>query len=331
MEANQSDPSRAIRVYVISGSVVFISALVYYLTYRTQLPWPGYLFNPEYLPQTRSGDITQGTYPSFAFTLSIGLFCLAMFKQGRQRAATAVFGVWVVGLVHEITLGTFSPLDLVAGSTGALIVLAILFLARRSIDSETNRVQLSELNRHAFRDRCKFTALMIVSATLATGTSSYEPRDSRECITYDENGICIERRITASPVYLSYAALRSAVKMSGPRELNSVSRVYLYKSMLFVNERNEGIHIIDNRFPASPERIGFIEIPGNTEISIRDDYLYADSYIDLVTLDLSNIENITEIAREQDIFPYNSRQNIPDNVNLTGTIDSTRGVITGYQ
>jgi len=77
--------------------------------------------------------------------------------------------------------------------------------------------------------------------------------------------------------------------------------------------------------------LGFIEIPGNTEVAIREDNLYADSYIDLVTIDVSDIVNIREIARSEDSFPYNARQNIPGNINLVGAIDSSRGVVVGYQ
>ena len=131
---------------------------------------------------------------------------------------------------------------------------------------------------------------------------------------------------------MSYAELRSSVRMGPIRELSAVNRIYLYKSLILINERNEGIHIIDNRFPASPQQIAFIEIPGNTEISVKDDYLYADSYVDLVTLNLADTDNIVEVAREQDIFPYDAFQNIPYNVDFDfGVVDSSNGVVVGYK
>lgn len=331
MEMNQSCTARTTRAYWLSGSLVFVSALVYYLLYRTQLPWPGYLLNLESTPLAHTGDLSRGAYPSFAFTLSIGLISIAIFKLDKVRVCTAVWCIWSVGLLHEVALGTFSQVDVVAGTVGALIPLVFILNSKQPAETETVKFAQVKPSRFNAIERLKLGALIVVSATLATGTSEYDPVNRSECLNYDENGICVATRTTASPVYLSYADLRSAVKMTGPRELNSVSRIYLYESMLFVNERNEGIHIVDNRFPASPNRIGFIEIPGNTEISIRDKNLYADSYVDLVTLDLTNIENITEISREQSIFPYNSLQNIPDNIRLVGVIESERGVVVGYQ
>jgi len=331
MELNQSCSARATRAYCAVGSLVFVSALVYYFLYRTQLPWPGYLLNLESAPFLHIGDFTKGAYPSFAFTLSIGLIAIGSYKLHKVRASTAVLSVWAVGLLHEVSLGTFTQVDVVAGTVGALIPLVCIFISKQRLETETGNFALVKPSRFNAIERLKLSALIVVSATLATATSEYEPKQRVDCISYDENGVCIASTITASPVFMSYADLRSAVKMSGPRELKSVSRIYLYESMLFVNERNAGIHIIDNRFPSSPERIGFIEIPGNTEINIKDNNLYADSYIDLVTLDLTDIENITEIAREESIFPYDSRQNIPDNVRLAGVIDSERGVVVGYQ
>ena len=326
MELKQNQTTQKTRCYLLFGVLVFLSAIGYYLLFREQLPWPGYLLNFNYAPLAHLSDLSRGAYPSFAFTLSLGLIAIGLFKLDKIRSVTALFGIWFIGVLHEVMLGTFSALDIIAGSIGVLIPLLLIITARQQT---VRRTQTD--NRFTFNERLKLSALMLVSATLATGTSQYGPTDSDYCTQFDENGTCVERSSIASPVYMSYAELRSAVKMTPPKEMTSVNRIYLYQSMLFVNDRNNGIHVIDNRFPNRPERIGFIEIPGNTEISIREDNLYADSYIDLVTLDLRNTANIIEIARQEAIFPYNARQNIPNNIRLTNDIDSANGVVVGYQ
>ena len=56
--------------------------------------------------------------------------------------------------------------------------------------------------------------------------------------------------------------------------------------------------------PADPENMGFIEIPGNVDIAIKNNTLYADSYVDLVAIDISDIENPEEVNRVEDVFPY---------------------------
>lgn len=336
MEMKQAHQVRNGRIYLAAGVVVFFTAIAYYLLFRSQLPWPGYLINTDIASLANFTDFTQGTYPSFAFTLSMGFIALALFNSARNAVALiSVIGIWLVGLLHEVTLGTFSILDLAAGTLGAIVPLMLaLGLLKAPTAKPTYAFSLfgkTSGNSFNLAERLKFTALMLVSATLATGTSAYEPTDADNCLERDENNTCISRSSLANPVYMSYADLRSAVRMTEPRALESVSRIYLYESMLFINDRNKGIHIIDNRFPATPTQIGFIEIPGNTELSIRDDNLYADSYIDLVTLDLSDINNITEIARQENIFPYNARQNIPNNIRLTSDIDSMLGVVVGHQ
>lgn len=57
---------------------------------------------------------------------------------------------------------------------------------------------------------------------------------------------------------------------------------------MYINERFEGIHVIDNRDPSSPQNVAFLDIPGNIDLAVNGDALYADSYVDLVTIDISN-------------------------------------------
>lgn len=134
------------------------------------------------------------------------------------------------------------------------------------------------------------------------------------------------------PVYLSYNELRSSVALLPARELQSIGRIYLYENLFFLNERNQGIHIFDNSNPAKPHNSGFLHIPGNTELAIRDSYLYADSYVDLVTLDLNDVTNIREIDREESVFPWDAYQNVPDGVQFDfSNLDENLGVVIGYE
>ena len=114
-----------------------------------------------------------------------------------------------------------------------------------------------------------------------------------------------------SPIYLSYEDLRSAIKKSDQRDLVNTGKIYFKDGYIFVNEELKGIHIIDNRNPQNPDNIGFIEIPGNVDIAIKDDILYADSYIDLVAIDISDINNPVEVHRVEEVFPYTTSQ--PEN------------------
>ncbi|MBC8172486.1 MAG: hypothetical protein H7X71_01155, partial [Chitinophagales bacterium] len=105
------------------------------------------------------------------------------------------------------------------------------------------------------------------------------------------------------PVYISAEELRAAVKTLPATPLLETGKIYYKSPYLFVNEINKGIHIIDNSNPSMPQNISFINIPGNIDIVVKGNILYADSYIDLVVLDITNPQNISEVSRVIDVFP----------------------------
>ena len=123
---------------------------------------------------------------------------------------------------------------------------------------------------------------------------------------------------------MSYEDLRSAVAVEGPRKMETTGKIYYYAPYLFVNEVNEGIHIIDISNVSAPVITGFINIPGNVDIAMSGTTLYADSYIDLVALDVSNMNAITVVDREQNVFPYRVDEEIDFDV------DETKGVVDSW-
>ncbi|WP_149276775.1 LVIVD repeat-containing protein [Pareuzebyella sediminis] len=88
-----------------------------------------------------------------------------------------------------------------------------------------------------------------------------------------------------------------AVAVTDPVPIENSGKIYAYKNYVFVNDINKGIHVLDNSNPSFPINIAFIKLEGNNDISIKDDRLFADSYGDLVVLDIKNIENIPPAKR----------------------------------
>lgn len=103
-------------------------------------------------------------------------------------------------------------------------------------------------------------------------------------------------------VSLTGAQVRQGVKLEGARALEKPGKIYTKDGYLFINELKEGIHIIDNRDANNPKMVAFLRIPGNGDMAVRDNILYADSYMDLVAFNLSNLTNIREINRVQNVF-----------------------------
>jgi len=115
---------------------------------------------------------------------------------------------------------------------------------------------------------------------------------------------CTETRMFRqyTPVSLTTAQVRMGLNVAPARGLINPGKIYTKDGYLFINELKMGIHIIDNRNPSEPKSVAFVNIPGNGDIAVRGNFLYADSYMDLVTLDISNLADIHEVARTQNVF-----------------------------
>ena len=115
---------------------------------------------------------------------------------------------------------------------------------------------------------------------------------------------CEETRtfIEYQPVYIDEAAIRQDIESSAPKEIENPGKIYSYGKYIFINEKREGLHIIDNSEPTSPQNIGFIEIPGNFDMAIRNNVLYADSYIDLVAVDVTDPTNPDLLCRLESVY-----------------------------
>lgn len=124
--------------------------------------------------------------------------------------------------------------------------------------------------------------------------------------------------IQLEPIYKTEAEIRQEITTEKPRTLKNPGKIYVYGDYLFVNEYNEGIHIINNKNPKNPINISFINILGNVDMAVRDNMLYADHYIDLITLNISNPAAVTVSDVTENAFPALS-------------FDANRGYVVAYK
>lgn len=130
------------------------------------------------------------------------------------------------------------------------------------------------------------------------------------------------------PVYASYEEIRQVQTLS-PQALVSPGKIYVRGNFLFVNDVNKGIHVINNQNPALPEPISFISIPGNVDIAVKDNILYADNATDLVALDISNPGDVKLVKRIMNTFPY---PNFPPHTNVKfECVDPAKGVVVRWE
>jgi len=131
------------------------------------------------------------------------------------------------------------------------------------------------------------------------------------------------------PLYLSYEDLRSSVRVEEGRPLQKPGKIYFKDQYLLINEYREGIHVLDMSDPVQPVKLSFIHIPGNVDMAIRNHILYADSYTDLVLIDMSDPSSPMEMGRSEDLFEYM----LPpyDTDFPLAEIDRDKGVVTGFE
>lgn len=132
-----------------------------------------------------------------------------------------------------------------------------------------------------------------------------------------------------APVYMSYDELRAAIDTEENIPLINPGKIYFKDNYIFVVEELKGIHVFDNVNPASPVKKVFVKIPGVVDISVSGHILYADSFVDLVVLDVADINNIIEVGRVKDVLPYT----VPpvDNEFPTAYIDQKKGVVVNWE
>lgn len=132
-----------------------------------------------------------------------------------------------------------------------------------------------------------FAPLLLMTVLLFVGCSDDDTRNDDLYADY----------LVARPITMTKAEFVNSVDIVAPRPVEQSGKIYAYGDYIFVNDKYKGVHVIDNSDPASPRKVSFIKIAGNVDISVKDNYLYADSLTDLIVIDISDLDNIQIVNR----------------------------------
>jgi hypothetical protein len=105
------------------------------------------------------------------------------------------------------------------------------------------------------------------------------------------------------PVYKTTEEVRANIRSNAARAIERPGKIYIRGSYIFLNEIDMGIHVIDNSNPAQPRNIAFIDIPGNMDIAVKGNMLYADLYTDLVAVDITDPAHAVLKKVVENMFP----------------------------
>lgn len=119
---------------------------------------------------------------------------------------------------------------------------------------------------------------------------------------------CVKDKVTRTytiltPVYESKEVVLANIKNNTSKTIQSPGKIFIYDNYIFLNELDKGVHIIDNTNPSNPVVKAFINIPGNVDIAVKGNTLFADMYTDLLSIDITDPLNVKLLKNVPNIFP----------------------------
>lgn len=103
-------------------------------------------------------------------------------------------------------------------------------------------------------------------------------------------------------VKVSREQLEGSVELKAPQPVLKSGKIYIKGDLMFITEVNAGFHVFNYADPANPVAMAYIKIPGATDLAVRNNNLYINQAVDLVTLNYAN-NTLTETGRRRNVFP----------------------------
>lgn len=124
------------------------------------------------------------------------------------------------------------------------------------------------------------------------------------CIFYNNEPEDFEPVAYYNPVIMERTEFEESVEVLPPSTIIKAGKIYIKDNFTFINDVNRGFHVYNYTDATNPVAIAFIKIPGATDLAIRDNVLYINQAVDLVTLLFDTSANaLNVIDRERNVFP----------------------------
>lgn len=106
------------------------------------------------------------------------------------------------------------------------------------------------------------------------------------------------------PIIVKRTDFEKNVLIEDAKDVSESSKIYIIDSLIFVNDKLQGFHIFDNKDPKKPVKKKFLNIPGSTDIAVRNNTFYINQATDLVTLSFNYTDYSFEIKKRiKNVFP----------------------------
>jgi hypothetical protein len=117
------------------------------------------------------------------------------------------------------------------------------------------------------------------------------------------------------------------IKMTPARAYKSPGKINQYGNYTLQLDVDNGIHIIDCSNPVAPKKIGFIQVPGCSEIAIHDDVLFVDNYSDLVSIKINAMQEAVVEQRVKNAFVIANEMAPPKANTYFECVDVSKGPV----
>jgi len=113
----------------------------------------------------------------------------------------------------------------------------------------------------------------------------------------NDSGTVTVNYLEATAIYGDMDAIRSIPLNEEGRTIEDPGKIFIGDDFVFIGEEGEGIHVINNQDRSAPVSAAFIHIPGNKEFYVLEGILYAESYYDMLKIDVSDPVNVQLLSR----------------------------------
>ena len=111
-------------------------------------------------------------------------------------------------------------------------------------------------------------------------------------------------------VIIDRSVLENSIAIQNARPISTSGKIYIKDNLMFVNDVNKGFHVYDYSDPKNPIQIQFITAPGATDLAIRNDALYINQAVDLVTATYDQAtKKLVVNNRNRNVFPQKQAPN----------------------
>jgi hypothetical protein len=120
------------------------------------------------------------------------------------------------------------------------------------------------------------------------------------CITFEEP----EPKSSFKPIYLKRSIFENSIQFETAKPTVNSGKIYIKEQLMFINDINKGFQVYNYANPTNPVAIGYIKIPGATDVAVRNNILYINQATDLVSINYNLFSNtITVTNRIKNAFP----------------------------